>query len=178
VKTWVSVDVSQGRGDPCALLWKKTDIPVLSPPGTPTVLVHEPVFMELGHDFVENAAGLAVPRFFPGKVTGGTVTFTFTLDVSHFLNECEKLVSFADALAPPLDPKGLPEVSDVVALRQAFPGVTEAARHPCDCPPFHSEIWSAIQHLNDVHHWTREAIADWLDTLDVDLTLAPASQGD
>jgi len=28
----------------------------------------------------------------------------------------------------------------------------------------------AIQHLNDEHKWTREAIADWLDTLDVDLT--------
>jgi len=27
-----------------------------------------------------------------------------------------------------------------------------------------------IQHLNDTHRWSREAIADWLDTLDADLT--------
>jgi hypothetical protein len=28
-----------------------------------------------------------------------------------------------------------------------------------------------ITHLNDDHHWTREAIADWLETLDRDITL-------
>ena len=33
-------------------------------------------------------------------------------------------------------------------------------------------------HLNDVHSWPREAIADWLESLDADLTLQPASVGD
>lgn len=33
-----------------------------------------------------------------------------------------------------------------------------------------SILWSII-HLNDRHEWTREAIADWLDTIDVDLTV-------
>lgn len=32
-----------------------------------------------------------------------------------------------------------------------------------------------IVHLNDEHLWTREEIADWLDTLDdIDITLHPA----
>jgi hypothetical protein len=36
---------------------------------------------------------------------------------------------------------------------------------------FHSTVWSRIQHLNDIHRWPREQIADWLDTLDIDLTI-------
>lgn len=39
-------------------------------------------------------------------------------------------------------------------------------------------VANLIMHLNDHHAWTRERIADWLETLDVDLTLQPASQGD
>lgn len=31
-------------------------------------------------------------------------------------------------------------------------------------------LYRLIQHLNDNHQWTRERIADWLDTLEVDLT--------
>jgi hypothetical protein len=34
-----------------------------------------------------------------------------------------------------------------------------------------------IQHLNDDHTWPREDIADWLETLDIDLTFQPASKG-
>lgn len=30
-------------------------------------------------------------------------------------------------------------------------------------------VWSMIPHLNDDHKWSRERIADWLDTLDIDL---------
>lgn len=37
----------------------------------------------------------------------------------------------------------------------------------------HGTLTSIIQHLNDSHEWTREQIADWLETLDIDLTFAP-----
>jgi hypothetical protein len=39
---------------------------------------------------------------------------------------------------------------------------------PATCPGCHQpgSISNVIQHLNDVHEWTREKIADWLDTLD------------
>jgi hypothetical protein len=48
----------------------------------------------------------------------------------------------------------------------------------CD-PPYRPDSLSAeIQHLNDQHEWTRESIADWLDSLDVDLTFQAASKGD
>lgn len=36
----------------------------------------------------------------------------------------------------------------------------------------------AIQHLNDEHCWSREAIAYWLDTLDVDLTFKREAEPD
>lgn len=39
-------------------------------------------------------------------------------------------------------------------------------------------IASVIVELNDRHLWTREQIADWLDTLPYDLTIQPASEGD
>lgn len=32
-------------------------------------------------------------------------------------------------------------------------------------------LYGIIQHLNDFHQWTREHIADWLETLDLDLTV-------
>lgn len=31
---------------------------------------------------------------------------------------------------------------------------------------------TTIGHLNDEHGWSREEIADWLDTLDIDFTIS------
>lgn len=39
--------------------------------------------------------------------------------------------------------------------------------HPDTEPPF--DMMDMIMHLNDDHEWSREQIANWLDTLDVDL---------
>ena len=65
-------------------------------------------------------------------------------------------------------------------LRKAFPGLTKYASYPCKCTkmaPGH--IYDIIIHLNDFElghinkkndkDWTREDIADWLETLDVNL---------
>lgn len=59
-------------------------------------------------------------------------------------------------------------------LAVLFPALTQYA----DCPfPVLPECREPYQlallviHLNDVHRWSREAIADWLDTLEIDLTL-------
>lgn len=68
-----------------------------------------------------------------------------------------------------------------VSLRRLVPGIDDVVKLPC----FHggtNSIWLAIQHLNDYHNpndgdrepWTREAIADWLETLDADLRVADA----
>lgn len=60
-----------------------------------------------------------------------------------------------------------------------LPGIKERVTHPrpfpddviIDCKSFPQggTIRDVIIHLNDIHRWTREQIADWLETLDVDL---------
>lgn len=61
-----------------------------------------------------------------------------------------------------------------VALAEAIPGFADArAECPCSCyslAPTKSTLANCIVHLNDSHEWTRERIADWLDTLDLDLS--------
>jgi hypothetical protein len=67
------------------------------------------------------------------------------------------------------------EVSEIV------PALT---RHIVPCPREGScgknnlQLDRAIIHLNDSHEWSREKIADWLDSLDIDLTIQPKSKGD
>lgn len=67
-------------------------------------------------------------------------------------------------------------------MRGMVPGAMTLTANPCDCKPFKRVIWDMIQHLNDKHHpkhspsldmWSRERIADWLETLDADLVLDP-----
>lgn len=55
----------------------------------------------------------------------------------------------------------------VSTLATLVPAVRAEVRHPVtgDMAPVHAVIVS----LNDSHRWTREQVADWLDTLDVDL---------
>lgn len=49
-------------------------------------------------------------------------------------------------------------------MLRVFPHV---AGHGCFCPACQEPltVTATAAHLNDMHRWTREAIADWLDTL-------------
>lgn len=53
-------------------------------------------------------------------------------------------------------------------LAYRLPGMSEKVIHPVS----RESNWliDIIVDLNDRHKWTREAIADWLETLDIDLT--------
>lgn len=53
-------------------------------------------------------------------------------------------------------------------LYEAIPHLRELADCPCGCND-RTEIWACVIHLNDRAKWTRERIADWLETLDQDL---------
>lgn len=55
-----------------------------------------------------------------------------------------------------------------------LPGINKQVKHPINESIM--TIQSIIIDLNDHHGWTREAIADWLDTLDVDLTFKSPSE--
>jgi hypothetical protein len=65
-------------------------------------------------------------------------------------------------------------------LKDVVPGLNMYIRK---CPQDHCYCWGPlykmIQHLNDSHELSREEIADWLETLDVDLTFhGGASDGE
>jgi hypothetical protein len=49
-----------------------------------------------------------------------------------------------------------------------LPGLREIVRNPATNEPMMLE--RAIINLNDIQKWTREAIADWLETLDIDIS--------
>ena len=46
-----------------------------------------------------------------------------------------------------------------------LPGIDCRVKFPCDCPG-QMPLRNVIMHLNDTHRWTREAIADYLDSVD------------
>ena len=68
-----------------------------------------------------------------------------------------------------------PPASSRSRIQYACPGVSQPASTPDECV---CDEWAnggtidvIVMHLNDGHKWTREKIADWLDSLDVDLTI-------
>lgn len=77
--------------------------------------------------------------------------------------------------------------SSIAQIANTLPGVMEEVPHPAKLSPEERCQWEGdpesdfltkhkvriktlIMHLNDSHKWTREQIADWLETLDVDLS--------
>lgn len=62
-------------------------------------------------------------------------------------------------------------------MMDVLPGLTEEKDCPTKCGR-RSSLYQLIQHLNDKHEWTREKIADWLETLDVDLTFPIGEEND
>lgn len=79
----------------------------------------------------------------------------------------------AQTLYAPAQSKQLPQTSyrDSGTLLESVLPALELTQ---GCPAIHCErqrtITDLVIHLNDHHKWSREAIADWLETLDIDLT--------
>lgn len=49
-----------------------------------------------------------------------------------------------------------------------LPGIDKSVKHPVSGR--YTELYFTIMDLNDNHRWTREQIADWIETLDIDTT--------
>jgi hypothetical protein len=62
-------------------------------------------------------------------------------------------------------------------LKKLFPGLVELVTCPvcknkdATIEPQQMQLDRAIIHLNDTHSWTREDVADWLESLDVDIAM-------
>lgn len=70
----------------------------------------------------------------------------------------------------------------IKSLRDGIPGLAKArAACPCRKPAclygIDTAVVTIVMHLNDAAKWSRERIADWLDTLDVDLRFQPPTEG-
>lgn len=62
------------------------------------------------------------------------------------------------------------ELSPIKELKSKCPGLRQVVKMPCSCHSNKSSMLeSLLIHLNDTVGWTREEIADWLDSLDIDL---------
>ena len=65
---------------------------------------------------------------------------------------------------------------DYVAIRTFWPLVNQRATCPVHCGQSQGGYWdlsSILWHLNDVHRWTRERIADWVATVEAQLEPEP-----
>jgi hypothetical protein len=68
-------------------------------------------------------------------------------------------------------PKPNSETIKLMGASHELPGVKEWTIAPCECHKDKSDsIYALIVHLNDYCKWSRDQIADWLESLDVDLT--------
>lgn len=64
-------------------------------------------------------------------------------------------------------------------LKRVIPDLTAHVDCPRDCSEtMGGSLHGMIQHVNDHHHMTREQVADWLESLDLDLRFQPLSIGD
>lgn len=69
--------------------------------------------------------------------------------------------------------------TDFEELSASLPGSHVSVDCPvCDKSPHRELLPDIIIHINDEHHWTREQIADWLETLDIDLEFKDAKSSD
>jgi hypothetical protein len=79
--------------------------------------------------------------------------------------------SVSGAETPPANPTNHRRA---LALMKLLPVLSKKVPYPCECRTLDTKTefldWVII-HLNDVDRWDRDRIADWLDTLSLDLTL-------
>lgn len=158
---------------------------------------------EMGYGYYStNSSGLWVPNELltkPYVTASANTTFlpdnvyqAAVADVKHYFETGDFMVDNATVYIPPA-PKPLPKPVGYTitkhkyehvpntrdTLTGLFPGLTEIVHCPaCDDYDELCGLTDLIIHLNDGHEWTREQIADWLETLPVDLTLVSASKGD
>jgi hypothetical protein len=123
-----------------------------------------------------------------GYVMGGKVSMEITFnDVSPdilkiLMGHNPYPITVVAGLGPGTETGLRDNIDRAKDLGKVVPGLQEWVKYPCDCTsPVAGSVWETIIHLNDSHNagrvaacgrglaWTREEIADWMDTLDIDL---------
>lgn len=106
------------------------------------------------------------------------------------MNQLKGLVNIEGEICIPLPypgPDGGGVFQRTALLDKVFPVMNQLIKCPVKrqmrpLPFMKHEHWQFLGymliHLNDYHKWSRERIADWLETLDLDITARPESIGD
>lgn len=91
----------------------------------------------------------------------------FPSDTSGQLLSCALGAAFEGKEGQPERDVGVLDVRDLFFGRQPEPDNVRCPGANCGflTNPYVDHLLSIVVHLNDTHHWTREAIADWLDSL-------------
>jgi len=83
-------------------------------------------------------------------------------DAREILNEENWCVTIGGVVSNTAPASAISEPSFFV---NELPGVNNFVTSPCLCKGYsYCQLREAIIHLNDTHRWTREDIADWIDT--------------
>lgn len=83
------------------------------------------------------------------------------IDRNNYKDKLQNLIPNDDALLPFV---GLYFEVNPESLANDLPGIQEVVEHPINKKRM--SLRSAIINLNDNHRWTREKIADWIETLE------------
>jgi hypothetical protein len=108
-------------------------------------------------------------------------TFTLILDKGPKALENKTLFEYEEMLKASLE--DIRKVRHGAQLKTIMPGLREYVNHPIlkdrkTKQPIRRPVESIIIDLNDTYKWSREQVADWLDTLDVDLTFKEDPYGE
>jgi hypothetical protein len=63
----------------------------------------------------------------------------------------------------------MPQTDELMRTAERLPGVDEVVEHPIE-KGYYEKMFTIILDLNDHYRWSRERIADWVETLNVDTT--------
>lgn len=112
-------------------------------------------------------------------------------EVSEYQNIINEHVKQLAMLTATPQPPPTPAAARAKKLRELIPDINTGVRYPCSCAEVDDgedtpSVWYVIQHLNDAHNpkgfgisgppedpWSRERIADWLESLDLNLNITP-----
>jgi len=89
------------------------------------------------------------------------------LEIETYYDASTGMIHYKPVEQKPSFKSGKKQQSIETQVDNTLPGLNEACVHPVTHEQ--TTVKYAIINLNDHHKWTREQVADWLETLDVDL---------
>jgi hypothetical protein len=114
------------------------------------------------------------------KINDSEAVSTAISSLLKMLDERWEQTPFSNIQEEFFDMSSAPEF-DTAALSKRLPGVDKIVKFPCKCTVpkhrFEDTLFQVIIHLNDDIKWSREAIADWIESLDINTEFKLSKKG-